>query len=167
MNGGRTNSFNPSRGLRQGDPLFPYLFILCRKVLYRLIDRELMNGNFSGIKMNRGGPEISHVMYTDDIMLFSKASSKEVKALNGCLEKYCNWLGQLINQNKSRLIFSKVVPKEKQRVLKRLLQMKTLSKDASYLGAPLFTIRNKFKDFKFLHEKLEGRLLGWRSKCLS
>ena len=57
-----------------------HTFILCQEVLFRLIDRELMNGNFSGIKMNRGGPEISHVMYADDIMLFSKASSKEVEA---------------------------------------------------------------------------------------
>jgi hypothetical protein len=55
----------------------------------------------------------------------------------------------------------------KQRVLKQILQMKSLPKDTSYLGAPLFTTRNRSKDFKFLHEKVEARLLRWRSKCLS
>ena len=89
VNGGRTENFNPSKGLRQGDPMSPYLFILCQEVLSRLIDRELLKGNFSGVKMNRGGPDISHVMYADDIMLFSKANVREVEALNGCLEKYC------------------------------------------------------------------------------
>ena len=54
-----------------------------------LIDRELLRGNFRGVKMNRGGPDISHVMYADDIMLFSKANVREVEVLNGCLEKYC------------------------------------------------------------------------------
>lgn len=45
--------------------------------------------------------------------------------------------------------------------------MKTLSMEASYLGAPLFTTRNRHKDFKFLQDKLEARLMGWQSKCLS
>ena len=79
----------------------PYLFILCQEVLSRLIDRELLKGNFSGVKMNRGGLDISHVMYADDIMLFSKANAREVEVLNGCLEKYCGWSRQLINRNKS------------------------------------------------------------------
>ena len=60
-----------------------------------------------------------------------------------------------------------MVPKVKQRMLKRVLQMKPLPKDVFYLGAPLFTTRNRTKDFKFLHERLEVRLLDWRSKCLS
>ena len=83
MNGGRTDNFKPSRGLRQGDPLSPYFFILCQEVLSRLIARELLRGNISGVKMNRGGQDISHVMYVDDIMLFSKTSTHEVESLLG------------------------------------------------------------------------------------
>jgi hypothetical protein len=60
-----------------------------------------------------------------------------------------------------------MAPKVKQRMLKQVLQMKPLPKDVFCLGAPLFTTRNRTKDFKFLHERLKARLLGWRSKCLS
>jgi hypothetical protein len=118
VNGGRTDNFKPSRGLRQGDPLSPYLFMLCQEVLSRLIDRELLRGNISGVKMNRGGQDISHVMYVDNIMLFSKTSTHEVESLNGCLETYCNWSKQIISRSKSRVFFSKVVTKVKQRVWK-------------------------------------------------
>jgi hypothetical protein len=45
--------------------------------------------------------------------------------------------------------------------------MKKVSKNAKYLGAPLFTTRRRTKDFKYLKEKLEARLNGWRSKSLS
>ncbi len=97
INGGKSKHFSPSRGLRQGDPLSPYLFILCQEVLSRIIDREHMAENLSCVKMNVGGPEVTNVMFADDLMLFSKASSRDVLALNSCLEKYCLWSGQLVN----------------------------------------------------------------------
>ena len=93
VNGGKSNFFHPSRGLRQGDPLSPYLFILCQEILSRLIDREQAAGTVSGVKMNTGGLAFTNVMFADDIMLFSKASNKDVFALNNCLEKYCTWSG--------------------------------------------------------------------------
>nr|XP_023921351.1 uncharacterized protein LOC112032807 [Quercus suber] len=52
-------------------------------------------------------------------------------------------------------------------MIKGLLQMKGLKKDAIYLGSPLFRSRAPSKDFKFLQEKLESKLMGWRSRCLS
>lgn len=45
--------------------------------------------------------------------------------------------------------------------------MKKLKKDAIYMGAPLFPSRSPSKDIKFLEEKLEAKLAGWRSNCLS
>ncbi|KAL0014289.1 hypothetical protein SO802_001358 [Lithocarpus litseifolius] len=63
-------------GLRQGDPLSSYLFILGQEVLSRLLDHELRCRNIDGIKTSIGGPTITHVMYMDDIILFSKASNK-------------------------------------------------------------------------------------------
>jgi hypothetical protein len=45
--------------------------------------------------------------------------------------------------------------------------MKSLKNDAMYLGSPMFTSSSSIKDFKYLQDKLESRLLGWRSKCLS
>uniref|UniRef100_A0A2N9IGZ4 Reverse transcriptase domain-containing protein n=1 Tax=Fagus sylvatica TaxID=28930 RepID=A0A2N9IGZ4_FAGSY len=167
VNGGKSKDFKPSRGLRQGDPLSPYLFIICQEVLSRLIDREFSYGNIKGVKMNMAGPAFTHVMYADDIMVFAKANSREVIVLNECLDKYCAWSGQLINRSKSGIIFSKMVCCAKRRELKALLAMKKIQPNAKYLGSPLFSSTSRIKDFKFLQDKLESRLLGWRSKALS
>ena len=167
INGGKTDYFKSSRGLRQGDPLSPYLFILCQDVLSRLIDRQFNSGAINGVKMNPSGPAFTHVMYADDLMLFAKATSREVSVLDDCLELYCQWSGQLVNHEKSGIIFSKLVSRERKRAIKEELNMKTISEHANYLGAPLFASRSRSKDFKFLQEKVESRLKGWRCKSLS
>ncbi len=92
--------------------------------------------------MNRNGPAFMNVMYADDIMLFTKASNREVQALDACLEKYCQWSGRLVNREKSGLIFSKLVTRERKRAIKLELNMKYVHQNAIYLGAPLFTSRN-------------------------
>jgi hypothetical protein len=167
VNGGKTKDFKPSRGLRQGDPLSPFLFIICQEVLSRLIEREFSHGNVKGVKMNVARPVFTHVMYADDIMVFAKANYREVIVLNECLDKYCAWSGQLINRSKSGIIFSKLVCCATRRELKVLLAMKKIQPNAKYLGSPLFSSSSRIKDFKFLQDKLESRLLGWRSKALS
>ncbi len=167
INGGQSKHFCPSRSLRQGDPLSPYLFILCQEVLARIIDKKYVAGNIKGVKMNVGGPDFTNVMFADDKMLFSKANVTDVSVLNSCLDKYCSWSGQLINRTKSGIIFSKMVHLNQKRRLKQLLQMKKVPENAFYLGAPLFTSRSRSKDFKYLQDKLETRLTGWRSKNLS
>ncbi|XP_030923475.1 uncharacterized protein LOC115950411 [Quercus lobata] len=109
------------------------------EVLSRILDYEFAQKNISGIKASIRGPSISHVM----------------------------WSGQKINNNKSGVFFSKNTPSQNRRMIKGLLQMKGLKNDAIYLGSPLFRSRAPSKDFKFLQEKLESRLMGWRSRCLS
>uniref|UniRef100_A0A2N9GB01 Reverse transcriptase domain-containing protein n=1 Tax=Fagus sylvatica TaxID=28930 RepID=A0A2N9GB01_FAGSY len=167
INGGKTKSFILPVGLRQGDPLSPYLFILCQEVLSRLIERSFASGAIHGVKMNTNGPAFTHVMYADDLMLFAKATTCEVQVLDECLEKYCEWFGQLINREKSGLIFSKLVVRERKRAIKLELNMKAISTAATYLSAPLFTSRSRTKDFKFLQDRLESKLKGWRCKSLS
>ena len=167
VNGGKSDCFKPSRGLRQGDPSSPYLFILGQEVLSRLIEFDLSKKNITGIKSSISGPTISHVMYADDIVLFSKASRKDAANLVRILEKYCTWSGQAINRSKSGVYFSKHTHSQDRRVIKSILQVKNLKKDAVYLGAPVLLSRAPSKDFAFLQNKLESKLSGWRSKCLS
>ncbi len=167
VNGGKTEQFWPNRGLRQGDPLSPYLFILCQDVLSRLIEKNFIASNIFGVKMNVARQAITHAMFADDLMLFSKANRREVGFLNDCIETYCMWFGQKMNREKSGLIFSKLVHNDTKRWIKGELQMKKLPLDAFYLGTPIFSSKSKSKDFKYLIEKLESRLKGWRCKTLS
>lgn len=83
----------------------PTYSFLAKKFYQRLIDKEHSIGRLGGIKASMRVPAITHVMYTDDVMLFSKANLREAEILNECLETYCNWSGQQINKQKSRLIF--------------------------------------------------------------
>ena len=72
-----------------------------------------------------------------------------------------------MNRSKSGLIFSKLVTQDKRKELKGLLAMKKVNLNAKYLGSPLFNSKSRIRDFTFLQEKLESRLLGWRYKALS
>lgn len=60
----------PGRGLRQGDPLSPYLFILCAQGLTSMINKAMANGALHGLRLGRNGPSISHLMFTDDSIFF-------------------------------------------------------------------------------------------------
>lgn len=136
VNGGKFESFKPSRGLRQGDPLSPYLFIFGQEVLSRLIKHELNLKNIKGIKSSISSPTNTHVMYVDDIVIFSKASNRDVANLVKVLDKYYEWSGQSINRNKFGIFFSKHTQSHTKRAVKSIMQMKGLKRDAVYLASP-------------------------------
>lgn len=121
-----------------------------------MLDRELVVGNISGAKASARSSALKHVMYANDIVLFSKATRNDARILSNCLDKYCIWYGQSINRCKSGKFFSKHTTNSVRRSIKQQLQMKKLKKDAVYLRAPLFLSRSPSKDFKFLEEKMEA-----------
>ena len=63
--------FKPKRGLRQGDPLSPFLFILAAEVLARLIEREAVNNKIIGYKLAPDLMPISHLQFADDLFIFA------------------------------------------------------------------------------------------------
>ena len=64
----------PSRGLQQGDPLSPYIFLLCAEGLSALIKKGVGDGQLKGISVCRNRPKLSHLFFTDDSLIFCKAS---------------------------------------------------------------------------------------------
>ena len=164
---GRSSSFSPSRGIRQGDPLSPYLFILCSEVLSQLIYREVDRGNIKSIKVASGAPGISNLLYADDVLLFYGAQHLKVSALMKCVEKYCDWSRQVVSRDKSRIFVSKGVHSQFVQYIKNQWGFKLLPKGVKYLDMPLFISLNKTKDFSFVKEKLESQISGWKCKSLS
>lgn len=78
-----------SRRLRQGDPLSPYLFILCTKVLSRMLKRETRMDNLKGVQVSKGGTTLTHSLFADDLVVFRSASRQTANAIKQCLESYC------------------------------------------------------------------------------
>ena len=106
-------------------------------------------------------------MFADDVMLVGQATEKEAKAFLTCLNTYCEWLGQAVNFHKSTVLFSKGVPAQRSSTIANVLGMRKMKKDAKYLGIPLFRSAKNSQDMKFLVEKVNRRIEGWKSKLLS
>ena len=70
VNGSVTGPIIPGRGLRQGDPLSPYLFIICAEGLYALIRKAKSRGDINGVKICNNAPIVSHLLFADDCFLF-------------------------------------------------------------------------------------------------
>lgn len=95
----------PNRGLRQGDPLSPYLFLICIEGLSALISKAVQMGHFSGVKIARSAPTVSHIFFADDIYLFTKASVDMATSVGNLLQTFQRASGQQVNFSKSSIFF--------------------------------------------------------------
>ena len=99
----------PSRGLRQGDPLSPYLFILCMEHLSFKLAEAVRDKLIHSISF-RGRVCLSHLFFADDIFLFTRATTRDCKNLGQILLRFCESSGQLMSITKSRVCFSPRTP---------------------------------------------------------
>ena len=100
--------FKPSRGLRQGDPLSPYLFILCMNAFWAALC-NLANTPKSGVgvRLSAHSPIIPYLFFADDSLLFCKTSTSACTNLKLVIDKFCQLSGQVINFHKSSIVTSK------------------------------------------------------------
>jgi hypothetical protein len=167
LDGAPFGKFSPSRGLRQGDPLSPFLFILGAEILSRLIEREESLGLIHGIKMARMCPPISHLLFAGDVIIFSKANPSEAGAILRCLNNYSAWSGQHINMSKSAIFFSKNCKSSIKEVVNGILHLALIPSKAKYLGIPLFMHKSKKESFIDIKDKILARISGWKARLLS
>ncbi|XP_057443227.1 uncharacterized protein LOC130735144 [Lotus japonicus] len=167
LNGRPGVSFTSSRGLRQGDPLSPYLFILCAEVLSGLLLQAQENQAIHGIRIAPQAPEVSHLFFADDSILFFRATEEEVEVVNQVLTVYQQISGQLLNLDKSEISYSRNVLEERKHAIQERLQVKAVEVQSKYLGLPVFVGRSKSQVFNFIQERVWKKLKGWKEKALS
>ena len=104
-NGGQINYFGPIWGIMQGDPISPYIFVMCIERLSHLINLAVNHKLWHHNKVAGVGPPFSHLLFADHIILFAKASDDQVRVIKGILDLFCNSSGQKISNNKSVFSF--------------------------------------------------------------
>ncbi|XP_043706355.1 uncharacterized protein LOC122656002 [Telopea speciosissima] len=133
------DSTEDEKGIRQGDPISPAIFILCSQALSAVIKKAEGEGNIKGVRVRHRSEPITHLLFADDCLLFSRVNLQEVNSLKDCLDLYCNATGQAINLKKSSL----------------------------YLGLPTHFGVAKNDVFNDIKERTLSKLQGWKGKLLS
>ncbi|XP_061993460.1 uncharacterized protein LOC133711342 [Rosa rugosa] len=157
----------PTRGLRQGDPLSPYLFLLGVVGLSALLLKKAELGVLPGISICKGAPMVNHLLFADDSMLYAKANLQACQAISNVLEVYGKASGQQVNFHKSSVTFSKNVGIVNQRLFASSLGVEVVESHEKYLGLPTFVGKNKTSTFQYIQERLNHKLKTWQGRLLS
>ncbi|PKU83444.1 Putative ribonuclease H protein [Dendrobium catenatum] len=156
INAGSIKWIGAHCGFRQVCSLSPFLFIICS---------QLLTEEFGHLG-KRIGVKVSHLMYADDILIFSKANKKCLKKVDKILKNYCSWTGQKVNLPKLAALFSKNVKKTECRSLLKVINMKMV-KEMKYLGIKIDLRRLVKSDFNKLVVKTAARMNLWGTKFIS
>nr|CAD1831264.1 unnamed protein product [Ananas comosus var. bracteatus] len=156
-------SFSCKRGLRQGDPLSPLLFILCVDVLFRMLQLAVNSHLLPAIGI--GEAKIHTLQFADDILIFFDGSSRSAAVIKVILDAFSSSSGLKINFNKSSLIPINL-SSEQTRLLTNVFACPIQDFPIKYLGLPLSPKRLRKSDYLALIEKIDNRLAGWKGNLL-
>ncbi|CAM8950720.1 unnamed protein product [Rhodiola kirilowii] len=167
VNGDISTVIMPKRGLRQGDPLSPYLFLFCTEWLKAKIMEAVSRKNITGISVCRKAPVISHLFFADDSIFYLKAEREEAENLQYILRLYEKIAGQKINYEKSEICFSKNTPSEVRRSICDILRVPQVGCHSKYLGLPLLVGQKKSELFRCMVDKVWRKVKDWKCRLLS
>ncbi|KAF7151487.1 hypothetical protein RHSIM_Rhsim02G0110700 [Rhododendron simsii] len=128
--------------------------------------KEIASGLFSGMKVNRSCPILSHIFFADDA-LFLKVEQRECALIKEILEKYGHAFGQLINFEKSGICFSANLCDTDKQIFCDFLNVNPIKGDSKYLGLSSFWGRSKAEAYTFLVEKAMRKMQGWKTQLIS
>jgi hypothetical protein len=143
------------------------LFILCADVLFSLLTQLQADHKIKGIAIATNAPQITHLFFADDSILFCRAKPAEAKYLMDALNEYQRISGQQINMNKSEMTFSPHLQQQIQQEFHSIMPLQVTNSIAKYLWMPTTLKRARSQDFKFIMDKIWGKLKGWKERNLS
>lgn len=155
INGRAEGHIIPERGLRQGDPLSPYLFILCAEVLSHMMMKAMDDRSLLGVKIALQAPPINHLLFADDSLFFSLANLKAAKKLKHIFNTYEAISGQSINLNKSSITFGSKVRTEVKTRMRNVLGIHNEGGIGKYLGLPEQFGSKKSEMFEYIVDKVK------------
>ncbi|GMI99700.1 hypothetical protein HRI_003639300 [Hibiscus trionum] len=166
-NGSLSSPFSPERGIRQGDPLSPYLFVLTMERLGQAIRQSVDSGAWKPFRMARSGIPLSHLFFADDLILYAKADISQAQVISDVLKEFEKCSGHKVSVRKSQIYFSpNTNPSLQDEICMAIGFQKTLSL-GTYLGVPVRHERMRIADFDFILDRIRSKLNGWAARCLS
>ncbi|KAJ6978456.1 hypothetical protein NC653_026763 [Populus alba x Populus x berolinensis] len=165
VNGEMHGFFHGTRGIRQGDPLSPYLFVLAMEGLSSIINKSIQSSSFK-YHWRCKPTKLTHICFADDLMLFCHADPNSIMILKNSLDRFSTLSGLAINLAKSSLYLSGISSSLRNEITEQLgIQEKTLP--VRYLGVPLLSSRLTYTDCLPLLERITARIKLWTSSSLT
>jgi hypothetical protein len=161
INGAPAGFFASSQGVRQGDPLSPFLFIIMAEALSRLINSFNQKGLWKGINIIGTSLSITHSLFADDTLLFGSSTYQEAQSMKKAIDLYTQVSGQCINATKSKIY----VFNTSQLVSQRIIHLLGFPRDhlpSTYLGVPFFMGLNKPSYWKSVIDCIKSRISAWK-----
>uniref|UniRef100_A0A8R7VKS3 Reverse transcriptase domain-containing protein n=1 Tax=Triticum urartu TaxID=4572 RepID=A0A8R7VKS3_TRIUA len=167
VNGNYSQIFKPSKGIRQGDPISPYLFLLCAEGFSCMLKKYGAGHLSRGVRVGIHCPWISHLLFADDCMVFTQATAEGANRLQEVLERYRIGSGQMVNKQKSAIFFSGNSYDNMKAAIHQGTEITVEALVEKYLGLP--TALRRFTDENFQHilATIKRLVAGWAPKLLS
>ncbi|XP_049394714.1 uncharacterized protein LOC125859004 [Solanum stenotomum] len=167
INGQIHGLFQSTRGLKQGDPLSPTLFIIGAEVLSRALNALHSDSSYLGYGLPKWSPNINHMSYADVTILFCSGDKRSIIKMMMVLRRYEEVSGKLINKAKSYFYLHEKTPLIFSIRLRKLTGIRKGEFPMTYLGCTVCYGRKKSSYFEDLMRKVARRILSWQNKFLS
>jgi len=167
VNGSPTDEFSLGRGLRQGDPLSPFLFLLAAEGLNVMMKSMVESSLFRGYSVGMANPlVVSHLQFADDTLLLGEKSWANIRALRAVLILFEAVSGLKVNFHKSLLVGANISVSWLTEAAS-LLNCKMGKVPFLYLGLPIGGNPHRLSFWDPVVNRIKSRLSGWQSRFLS
>lgn len=166
INGVLSGYFRSTKGLRQGDPLSPYLFVIVMEALSLMIKHSTSTSEAFSFHWKASCTSTTHLCFADDLILFCKGDLASVGIMKNSLDDFSQHSGLTINKEKS-LCFLGNVPSQVADSIIDLLHFSIGHLPAKFLGVPLISSKLNVKDCAHLIEKITAKCRSWTNKFVS
>ncbi|KAL1198665.1 putative ribonuclease H protein [Cardamine amara subsp. amara] len=164
VNGDLCGFFKGGRGLRQGCPLSPFLFVMAMEVLGEMLQRRFQSGNI-GMHPLGHNPLITHLAFADDILIFFDGAASSLQGISETLQDFQLLSGLGMNRNKTTLFYAGLNLQESESLTD--FGFRHGSMPFRYLGLPLLHKKLRKADYSPLIDKITARIQHWTIKTLS
>ena len=168
INGQPSPKFKSFRGIRQGCPMSPYLFVLTINELSILLNEALQANQLQGISLGPNCPSVHSLLFADDLLVCGHATYQEAQTMASLIQHFCALSGQTPIWNKSAILFSNHVSQNIINNINQVFPVANLDANFTHLGHPLILpAKNRGAAYNFVLDKFLNKLPSYKANMLS